>query len=88
MTTVQTGGQTAHDPDDRALGADLGDLRALLAGQPFPATQDDLIAACLVAGAPARLCCRLARLDRTHAYASLDEVCADVVATTPPPAHA
>lgn len=88
MTTVHTGGQTAHEPDDPAPAADLADLRAVLADHPFPARQDDLIAACLVAGAPARLCCRLARLDRTHDYASLDEVCADVLATTPPRAPA
>ncbi len=91
MTTVHSGGQTAHgpdDPDDPALAADLADLRGVLADHPFPARQDDLIAACLVAGAPARLCCRLSRLDRTHGYASLDEVCADVLATTPPRAPA
>ncbi|QIM22277.1 hypothetical protein G7075_15910 [Phycicoccus sp. HDW14] len=84
MTTVHAGGLTAHEPGDPALAADLQQLRGVLAVHPFPARQDDLIAACLVAGAPARLCCRLARLDRTHDYASLDEVCADVVATTVP----
>lgn len=88
MTTVHAGEQTAHEPDDPALSADLALLRDVLADHPFPTRQDDLIAACLVRNQPARLCCRLSRLDRTHDYASLDEVCADVVATTAPVARA
>ena len=74
-------GEPGHDGDDAAdvaLAGDLAELRAVLADHPFPTHQDDLIAACLVANQPARLCCRLSRLSRTHTYTSLDEVCADV----------
>ncbi|MBM6401743.1 hypothetical protein [Phycicoccus sonneratiae] len=79
MTTVHAGDQTGHDADP-ALTLDLDALRAVLAQHPFPSCQDDLIAACLAAGAPARLCCRLARLDRTQRFASLEEMCAAVAA--------
>ncbi len=86
MRTVHAAGHTGrqdepgHDEGDAALAADLAELRAALADHPFPTHQDDLIAACLVRNQPARLCCRLSRLSRTHSYASLDEVCADVEA--------
>jgi hypothetical protein len=65
---------------DAALGTDLRDLRAALAAHPFPARQDDLIAACLGQGAPARLCCRLATLDHDTEYADVDEVLCAVAA--------
>lgn len=84
MTTVHAGEQTVHEPGDPALATDLALLREVLAEHPFPTRQDDLIAACLVRHQPARLCRRLAGLDRTHDYTSLDEVCAEVVATALP----
>ena len=67
------------EPDPQ-LVTDVDDLRRVLVDQPFPAQQDDLIAACLAAGAPSRLACRLSRLSRTRTYGSLEDLCADVVA--------
>jgi hypothetical protein len=57
-----------------SLRRDLDDLRTALHDQRFPAQQDDLIAACLGAHVPVRLCSRLAALPRTDVYHSLDEV--------------
>jgi hypothetical protein len=79
MTLAEVHGPR-KDRGDPALEADLGDLRAALSGHPFPSRQDDLIAACLGQGSPARLCCRLATLDHDREYADLDEVLRTVVA--------
>ncbi len=85
MTTTRADDKDARTVADPTLETDLAELREALVGQPFPAQQDDLIAACLVLGLPARLCCRLSRLDRTHTFATLDEVCAAVTTGGPPP---
>ncbi|GGL45191.1 DUF2795 domain-containing protein [Phycicoccus endophyticus] len=76
MSTVHGAG--GADPE-ATLAADLAGLRVALAEHPFPTRQDDLIAACIGRGVPARLCCRLSRLTRTREYASMAEVCADIV---------
>ncbi|MBD3782567.1 MAG: hypothetical protein IE926_06350 [Micrococcales bacterium] len=85
MTTVHASEQVGPgSEDDPTLAADLAELRLALVAHPFPTRQDDLIAACLVLGVPARVCCRLSRLERTQELASLDEVCAAVAAAGPP----
>jgi len=79
MTTVETHGvhDDAQGPD---LAEDLAALRAALVTHPFPARQDDLIAACLGRQAPVRLCSRLSTLSHSTLYASIDEVLDEVAA--------
>ncbi|QKE83053.1 hypothetical protein [Arthrobacter sp. NEB 688] len=80
MTTVHVAEEHAGSPgEDPQLAAQLEVLRAALADHPFPTHQDDLIASCLALGVPSRACCRLALLDRTLEYASLDEVTGAIV---------
>ncbi len=77
-----------HGPpagDDPTIEQDLAGLRTALASHPFPTRQDDLIAACLGRGEPARLCCRLSTLDHDAVYGSLDEVLDAVAAAATPP---
>ncbi len=79
MTVVEP--RTVHGHDgDPSLEQDLADLRAALGEHPFPARQDDLIAACLCRHTPVRLCSRLATLSHTTLYATLDQVLDDVAA--------
>lgn len=85
MTTVHVAEGATGAGDDPLLAAHLAELRTALADHPFPTHQDDLIASCLALGTPARVCCRLSLLDRTHEYTSLDEVHAAIVAACPPP---
>jgi hypothetical protein len=79
MTMVEPDAVTGAIVDD-ALAGDVEELRRALAGHPFPAQQDDLIAALLGRHEPARLSCRLSTLSRTAVYASLDDVLAAVEA--------
>lgn len=79
MTVVEPRGVHDHPPDV-TLEQDLDDLRAALAGHPFPTRQDDLMAACLGRQAPVRLCSRLSTLSHATVYASLAEVLDDVAA--------
>lgn len=80
MTMVDTPLGTGDAEADPVLAADLDDLRRALGDHPFPATQDDLIAALLSRHEPARLACRLSVLSREHSYAALEDVLADVAA--------
>ena len=78
MTTTSDRPVRPHpgDPEPAAtLARDLDDLRRVLADQPFPTHQDDLIALVVARREPARLACRLSSLSRTRTYASVDEVC-------------
>lgn len=73
-----------------SLERDLEDLRAALGRLPFPALQDDVIAALVSRRAPSRLLWRVGSLSRTRLYRSLDEVCAEIarprrVGHPPPP---
>jgi hypothetical protein len=63
-----------EDSASAALERDLADLRTVLAEHPFPARQDDLMAACLSRHEPVRLCSRLSTLSRTTVYTSVDDV--------------
>ena len=69
-------------PPPEPLHADLADLRQALAHHRFPTDQDHLIAACIARHAPSRMLWRLAALNRTRAYHSLDQVCSEVVEFT------
>ena len=57
---------------------DLEDLRAALHGLPFPARQDDIIAALVARRAPSRLLWRAGCLSRERLYLSPDQVCAEL----------
>jgi hypothetical protein len=76
MTVVEPGGTL-----DMELQRDLDELRKVLEHQPFPAQQDDLMAACLGRGEPVRLCVRLSNLDRTRVYPGVDDVLEEVAAS-------
>jgi hypothetical protein len=72
------------------LAEDVAEIRALLARLPFPAQQDDVLAALVRRQAPSRLLWRAGCLTRTRRYHSLDEVCAEIsrpptAAGSPPP---
>ena len=71
------------------LDTDLAELRAVLARQPFPASQDDILAYLVARQERARLLWRAAALDRGRTYGSLDEVCDEIAGFTdarmPPP---
>ncbi|PKW26989.1 DUF2795 domain-containing protein [Phycicoccus duodecadis] len=86
MTMVDDTRGTGDVSADVALAADLADLRHALQDHPFPASQDDLIAACLARHEPTRLACRLSRLPRERRYATLDELLDDVAAVAALPA--
>lgn len=60
------------------LAADVADLRVALARLPFPARQDDVLAALVCRRAPSRLLWRAGSLSRVRVYHSLDEVCAEL----------
>ena len=72
-----------------ALERDVEDLRGALARLPFPALQDEVIAALVSRRAPSRLLWRVGSLSRTRLYRSLDEVLAELLSPrghgTPPP---
>ena len=68
------------------LAADLADLRVVLARLPFPARQDDVLAARVCRRAPSRLLWRAGSLSRVRDYTSLDELCAELAAPRRPPA--
>lgn len=57
---------------------DLTDLRAALHGLPFPARQDDILAALVVRRSPSRLLWRAGCLTRERLYYSVDQVCAEL----------
>jgi hypothetical protein len=71
------------------LDTDLGELRAVLARHPFPASQDDILAYLVARQERARLLWRAAALDRSRTYDSVDEVCDEIACFTdarmPPP---
>lgn len=71
------------------LETDLGELRAVLARQAFPASQDDILALLVARHESSRLLWRAAALDHRRAYRSVDEVCDDIEQFTdsgmPPP---
>jgi uncharacterized protein DUF2795 len=71
------------------LDLDLAQLRAALARQPWPATQDDILAHLVARHAPARLMWRAAALDHGRTYDSADQVCDEIARFTdarmPPP---
>lgn len=73
------------------LDTDLGELRAVLARHPFPASQDDILALLVARHEPSRLLWRAAVLDRARTYVSADEVCEEIARSTgsgsgmPPP---
>ncbi|KRE63473.1 DUF2795 domain-containing protein [Nostocoides sp. Soil756] len=87
MTMVDDARGTDDVRVDATLAEDLVDLRRALLEHPFPASQDDLIAACIGRHEPTRLACRLSKLPRERRYETLDEVLADVAtaATQPVP---
>ena len=74
--------QTSERPGPTGPSADLEDdlatLRDVLATHPFPAQQDDLLAALIARHEPVRLAWRLSTLSRTRTYLSLDDLCADL----------
>lgn len=80
MTPADVHGPPAGDGP--TIEQDLAGLRIALASHPFPTRQDDLIAACLGRGEPARLCCRLSTLDHDAVYENLDEVLDAVAAAS------
>ena len=57
---------------------DLEDLRTALHGLPFPARQDDIIAALVARRSPARLLWRAGSLSRERLYLSVNQVCAEL----------
>ena len=57
---------------------DLEALRAALRGLPFPARQDDVLAALVAGRSPSRLLWRAGCLSRERLYLSVDEVCAEL----------
>jgi hypothetical protein len=72
------------------LDTDLAQLRAALARQPWPATQDDILAHLVSRHERARLLWRAAALDHGRTYGSADEVCDEIarvadVGMPPPP---
>jgi hypothetical protein len=71
------------------LEADLEELRAVLARNRFPISQDDILALLVARHEPSRLLWRAAALSRTRAYFSADEVCDEIARTAesgmPPP---
>ena len=71
------------------LDTDLAELRQVLARLPFPAHQDDVLAALVRRHAPSRLLWRVGSLSRTRRYHSIDEVCTEVARPgdhrSPPP---
>ena len=72
-----------------AVERDVEDLRAALARLPFPALQDEVIAALVNRRAPSRLLWRAGSLSRTRLYRSLDEVLDEISSPrghgSPPP---
>lgn len=72
------------------LDTDLAELRAALARQPWPATQDDILAHLVARHERARLMWRAAALDHSRTYDSADQVCDEIarfadVRMPPPP---
>jgi hypothetical protein len=71
------------------LDTDLAELRRVLARLPFPARQDDVLAALVRRRSPSRLLWRAGSLSPTRRYHSIDEVCAEVAQPSdggsPPP---
>lgn len=57
---------------------DLADLRDVLHGWPFPARQDDILAALVVGRAPSRLLWRARCLSPDRTYHSVDEMCTEL----------
>lgn len=57
---------------------DLEDLRAALHGMPFPARQDDILAALVVRRSPSRLLWRAGCLSPDRLYHTVDQVCAEL----------
>ena len=60
------------------LDTDLAQLRAALARQPWPATQDDILAHLVSRQERARLLWRAAALDHGRTYDNPDEVCDEI----------
>jgi hypothetical protein len=77
--------QTTHGGAD----TDLAELRRELARLPFPARQDDVLAALVRRRSPSRLLWRAGSLSPTRRYHSIDEVCAELARPagpgSPPP---
>ena len=72
------------------LDTDLAQLRAALARQPWPASQDDILAHLVSRQERARLLWRAAALDPGRTYDSADAVCDEIarfadVRMPPPP---
>ena len=57
---------------------DLEALRAALHGLPFPARQDDILAALVAGRSPSRVLWRAGCLSRERLYLSIDQVCAEL----------
>jgi hypothetical protein len=66
------------------LDGDLADLRAVLAGHPFPTSQDDILALLVARHEPSRLLWRAAALSRARDYLSADEVCEEITLASGP----
>ena len=62
---------------------DLQALRVALHGLPFPARQDDILAALVAGRCPSRLLWRAGCLSRERLYLSVDEVCAELASSRP-----
>ena len=77
--------QTAHGGVD----TDLAELRRELARLPFPAHQDDVLAALVRRRSPSRLLWRAGSLSPTRHYRAIDVVCAELARPagpgSPPP---
>lgn len=69
---------TIHQSTTTGLDSDLADLRAELSRLPFPAAQDDVLAALVHRHAPSRLLWRAGSLSRTRRYHSVDDVCEEI----------
>jgi hypothetical protein len=69
---------TIHGTATSRREHDLEDLRAALRGLPFPARQDDILAALVVGRSPSRVLWRAGCLSRDRLYVSLDDVCGEL----------